>query len=88
MACLCEELVASFNWRLGLGLRRGLNNTVEREDHDVPVPHEVYVCPEWARLAPSLEEILPLHKIPEFSNPSEAFTRRNILAVGGNLYSV
>lgn len=88
MASLCEELVASFNWRLELGLRRGLNNTVEREDPDVPVPYDPYVCPEWARLAPALEEELPLHKIPNLSDPTEAYKRRNILAVGGNLYSV
>lgn len=88
MASLCEELVASFNWRLELGLRRGLRNYVERDDPDVPVPYEPYVCPEWATLAPALEEELPLHKAPEFSRFTEAYTRRNVLAVGGNLYSV
>lgn len=88
MASLCQELVTSFNWRLELGLRRGLRNFAEREDPDVPVPYEPYLCPEWARLAPALEEELPLHKIPEFSRPTEAYKLRNILAIGGNLYSV
>ena len=88
MASLCEELVASFNWRLELGLRRGLNNAVEREDPDVPVPYDPYVCPEWTRLAPALGEELPLYKIPELSGPTETYKRRNLLAVGGNLYSV
>lgn len=87
MASLCEELVKTFNQRLELGLRRGLGNFAEREDPDVPVPYEPYVCPGWAIMAPALEEELPLHKIPEFSRPTEAYARRNILALGGSLYS-
>ncbi|POS71023.1 hypothetical protein DHEL01_v210587 [Diaporthe helianthi] len=86
MASLCEELVKSFNWRLELGLRRGLRNFAE--DSDESVPYEPYVCPEWARLAPSLKEELRLHKMSEFMRPTESFKRRNIIAVGGNLYSV
>lgn len=86
MASLCQELVTSFNWRLELGLRRGLGNNVEREDP--PVPVKPYVCPEWARLAPPLQEVLPLHEITEFSRPTEAFEQRNILALAGCLYSV
>lgn len=84
MASLCEELVASFNWRLELGLRRGLGNFAERED---PVPYEPYVCPGWARLAPALGEELPLHKMSESSRSTETFAQRKIVAFGGNLYT-
>lgn len=86
MASLCEELVTSFNWRLELGLRRGLNHTVE--DYDVPPPYEPYICPEWAKVAPALEEELPLHRITGNVVPTGAYKRRNILALGGYLYSV
>lgn len=86
MASLCQELVTSFNWRLELGLRRGLGRSIE--DPGASQTYEPYVCPEWARLAPALEEELPVHRILELMEPTETFKRRNILAVGGDLYSV
>lgn len=75
MASLAEAVVASFNWRLSLGLRRG-GPPVEQDDF-TPL-----AAPAWTENAPILKERLFLHAYddPDDKSSSPDFNKRNIQA--------
>jgi hypothetical protein len=98
LACVAEELVAAFNWRLGLGMRRK-GPAVEREREGDPYPPFVpEILPSWAQNVPAIEPE-SLHNLPtnmvqngslvlEGNGSSKVFARRNIITNVGWLYTV
>jgi hypothetical protein len=100
LACLVEELVTAFNWRLSLGMRRNRRHHVYRETEDEPwPPYEAVSGPEWARLVPPISRDdlvgLPTEYVSsdgklvlEPGGRSETFAKRNIVTNVGWLYTL
>lgn len=84
LASLAEALVASFNWRLELGLRRGGQRWVERDDDGTPAPWIPEELPSWTRTVPALEDELVISA----DGISPLFLKRNIRAFEGDLRTV
>jgi len=79
-ASVVESLVLAFNYRYSLGLRRGPGEAYEKE-----------TCPSWTARVPPLDAPLMLQKdteFLEFSHNDDPFSRRNITANAGNLFSI
>ena len=86
LASLVESLVYAFNYRLNLGSRR--EATIEPQSQS---------CPPWASKVPALRSQLRLRPKNEFDFEGEEFeswtatnpfSRRNIVANAGNLFSI
>ncbi|KAI1827433.1 hypothetical protein F4861DRAFT_364465 [Xylaria intraflava] len=91
IAALVEDLVASFNWRMELGLRR-CANVVERDNDGNPAPFTPYRCPDWVYTVDKLQDTL---LISEFDSDDEEvpeddpWRRRNIIcSIRGDLRTV
>lgn len=88
LASLAEGLIWSFNWRLGLGMRRD-GRHVESEDGS-PVDYVPYAPPVWTEAAPVLPQRFILHSYndPEDSSSDPDFDKRNIQATTAALRTV
>jgi hypothetical protein len=90
LAALAEALVAAFNWRLGLGLRRN-GEHVDWVDDGQPRADFVPISnPPWTATAAVLGEKLVLHDFAENSatESSAPFRKRNIQATAAALRTV
>ena len=78
LASLAESLALAFNWRIELG-----TGSVSRERYTWQE------FPSWTRHVPRLEERLVLCEwdLP-VDGPSNPFSKRNIVANAGNLFSI
>lgn len=85
LASLVESLVYAFNYRLSLGLRR--SDTADAQSE---------ICPPWVSKVPALRDLLRLKRDNEFdfesdefvtSTAADPFSKRNIVANAGNLFS-
>ncbi len=89
LASLVEALVASFNWKLELGIRRGRRKRCDQsEARSYNFTREE--APLWAKQVPGLEKQINLinrEKEP-FAKADEFFLKRNIIATTGYLYTV
>ncbi|KAI1734499.1 hypothetical protein F4680DRAFT_340728 [Xylaria scruposa] len=83
MAAVVEELVASFNWRMALGLRR-CAPIVERASDGTPAPFTPYRSPEWVHTVAKLQDILVIREDDsDYEDlPDDHWTQRNI--IGGD----
>lgn len=87
LASLVEEMVDAFNFRIGLGLRRGVEiyesdyQALAREENK---PYEV--CPEWALQVPALDDLVNF--VGEGDQGTPAFRRRNILLDAAQLRNI
>jgi hypothetical protein len=84
LASLTETLVNSFNWRLGLGLRRDGPTVEMDDDDDGPAEFQPEEVPLWTKKVPALSETLVLHA----DGNAPEFQRRNIIASSGELRTV
>ena len=100
LACITEELVEAFNWRLGLGMRRK-GPAVEREHgRDLCPPFIPEALPNWTQtVLPIPIEADTLRRLPptvvrkgklvlEENGSSKVFAKRNIVTNVGWLYTV
>lgn len=99
LACIVEELVAAFNWRLSLGLRR-LGEPVQRKHGSDPYPPFVpELPPSWtqnvAAIEPSMLRDLPPAMVDqdgrlvlEKKGCSDEFAKRNVITNVGWLYTI
>ncbi|KAI1438359.1 hypothetical protein GGR50DRAFT_425150 [Xylaria sp. CBS 124048] len=91
IAALIEDLVDSFNWRMGLGLRR-CAPIVERARDGTPAPFTPYRCPEWVYTVGRLPETLLISEIDPYHeevDDNDPWKRRNIVCgVRGDLRTV
>ena len=97
LACLAEELVVAFNWRLSLGMRRNRKNIPRTETVPWP-PYTPVRGPSWTKSVPalSLDDLrgLPTDYVTdgklilETGGLSEVFANRNIVTNVGWLYTV
>jgi hypothetical protein len=92
LAAIVEELVASFEWRLELGLRRKDPGLTLDQDYMPLVPESK---PDWPSRVPALPEMLylqPVNDDEEVTNlalaDGNAFTRRNVFVWIGEFYTV
>ena len=98
LACITEELVEAFNWRLGLGMRRK-GPAVEREHGRDPYPPFIpEVLPSWTQNVLPIEADM-LRNLPptmvgkgnlilEENGSSKVFAKRNIVTNVGWLYTI
>ncbi|KAG8691517.1 hypothetical protein FRC09_011598 [Ceratobasidium sp. 395] len=87
LASLVEELVDAFNFKIELGLRRGVE--LHEVDHLALAQQQnrpLETCPAWALRVPALEQQVNFGQEGIGSRP--AFTRRNILADVNQLRNV
>ncbi|KKZ64149.1 hypothetical protein EMCG_01497 [[Emmonsia] crescens] len=99
LACLAEELVSAFNWRLGLGMRRNHKHILREADEDPYPAYAPVIGPSWTKDVPpiSREDLLDLPRgfvngegklVLEENGKSEIFARRNIVTNVGWLYTI
>lgn len=99
LACLVEELVTAFNWRLSLGLRRDHNHVLRERDEDPYPPYEPVSGPAWTKDVPPIPQECLAHLQSEFVRDgrqlvleergvSEVFAKRNIVTNVGWLYTI
>lgn len=87
LASLVEEMVDAFNYRIGLGLRRGVEvydsdyHALAREENK---PFEV--CPQWALQVPALDNLVNFGREGDQGTPT--FRRRNIILDAGQLRNI
>ena len=101
-ASVVESLVSAFNWRYSLGLRRGKLSIAkedeeeteieEKRGHDIEVTYPKEVCPPWTEMVLPLAYTLRLYEHDPYSSlaPKKMtpFSKRNIEAHAGNLFSI
>lgn len=98
LACLLEELVAAFNWRLSLGMRRDHNHIYRETGSDPWPPYTPVKGPSWTSSVPALSAD-DLHRLPpeyvsdgklvlEAGGLHEGFASRNIVTNVGWLYTI
>ncbi|KEQ66597.1 uncharacterized protein M437DRAFT_39638 [Aureobasidium melanogenum CBS 110374] len=76
-ACIVESLVVAFNYKASLGvMRKGVVMTQSR-------------CPTWVSEVGALDRLLILTQVDEwvFAGSDDPFSRRNIRANAGNIFS-
>lgn len=99
LASLVEELVAAFNWRLSLGLRRDRNHVFRERDGDPYPSYEPLSGPAWTRdvppIPPECLASLPAEFVRngcqlvlEAKGVSEHFAKRNIVTNVGWFYTI
>lgn len=88
LASFVEALVAAFNWKLTLGVRRNARNDLSENRASNFEPE---TAPAWTASVPPIEKTLDLnthpHGAPE-GDPHPAFLKRNIIAPVTRLYSI
>ncbi|KAF7950859.1 uncharacterized protein EAE97_002411 [Botrytis byssoidea] len=99
VACIVEELVRAFNWRLALGMRRDGKHIRRKNEGDPYPPYTQVFGPDWTRSVPSIEPNL-LRELPsemvtesgklvlEEHGCDENFEKRNIITNVGWFYTV
>ncbi|KAE8353787.1 hypothetical protein BDV28DRAFT_147724 [Aspergillus coremiiformis] len=99
LACLMEELVVAFNWRLSLGLRRNRKHIVRESGKDSLPPYTPLTGPTWTKSVPVISPET-LAKFPpgyvtidsklvlEPDGLNKIFARRNIVTNVGWLYTI
>jgi hypothetical protein len=88
LASLLEALVASFNWKLELGIRRGRRPCDQSEERSYNFVREE--APLWVTHVAMVDKPINLinrDKEP-VAKPDELFLKRNIVAMTGYLYTV
>ncbi|KAA8899165.1 hypothetical protein TRICI_006381 [Trichomonascus ciferrii] len=85
LACLVEELVKAFNWRLELGLRHDHSKDFS-ENRATNFERER--VPDWAASVPPIENFLQLTYSQEGIKFSPYFTKRNLGVCTGHLYNI
>ncbi|KAF7854179.1 hypothetical protein EAF04_010476 [Stromatinia cepivora] len=99
VACIVEELVNAFNWRLALGMRRNGQNIRRQKEGDPWPPYMPVVGPDWTQSVPPIEPGMLKNLPPELVNESgklvleergcdEGFAKRNIITNVGWFYTV
>ncbi|KAE8393824.1 HAD-like domain-containing protein [Aspergillus alliaceus] len=99
LACLVEELVVAFNWRLSLGLRRDRNHIMRETGQDSMPPYTPLTGPTWPNSVPAispedLDSFPPDYVSPdgrlvlEADGLNKVFARRNIVTNVGWLYTI
>ncbi|KAK2808494.1 hypothetical protein FQN50_004703 [Emmonsiellopsis sp. PD_5] len=99
LACLAEELVTAFNWRLSMGMRRNHEHILREHDSDPYPPYTPISGPLWTKHVPPIPqqclEGLPSKYVRDGSllvleekGRSELFARRNIVTNDGWLYTI
>jgi len=99
LACLVEELVKAFNWRLGIGMRRNRQHIHRITDEDPYPPFTPELLPPWTKDVPPIDPQLtvdlpstmvdPQGKlILEHGGSSQVFAKRNIVTDIGWLYTI
>ncbi|PGH16866.1 hypothetical protein AJ79_01510 [Helicocarpus griseus UAMH5409] len=99
LACLAEELVNAFNWRLSLGMRRNHRHILRETEEEPYPPYEPVLGPSWTKDVPPLsrEDLLGLpwgyvndegKLVLEDDGKSEVFAGRNIVTNVGWLYTI
>ena len=88
LASLVESLVLAFNWRIGLGGKRGGDS---QRLSDATVAEQ---CPYWARDVPPLSNtLIPCEQFLIDGmgldlQTNDPFTKRHIVANAGNIFSI
>ncbi|CAD6446757.1 5262317d-ab68-429d-b6cf-7f3398749a7a-CDS [Sclerotinia trifoliorum] len=99
LACIVEELVTAFNWRLALGMRRNGQNIRRQKEGDPWPPYTPVVGPDWTQFVPPIEPDMLKDLPPELVNErgklvleergcNEVFSKRNIITNVGWFYTV
>ncbi|WEW59076.1 hypothetical protein PRK78_004545 [Emydomyces testavorans] len=99
LACLAEELVHAFNWRLSLGMRRDGGHVYRERDEDPYPPYEPETAAAWTKDVPAIEARwtvdLPADVVNaqgrlvlEEGGVNEIFAKRNIVTNVGWLYTI
>lgn len=97
LACIAEELVDAFNWRLALGMRRK-GPGIPRDENGKSAPFIPQRLPAWTPFVPAIEPYmfvdLPAEMVHdgklilEEDGYSPVFAKRNIVTNVGWLYTV
>lgn len=99
LACLVEELVCAFNWRLGLGMRRNHKHQYRKRASDPYAPFVPEIVPDWMNHVPPIEQQM-LAGLPsklvdsegrlvlEQGGLNKVFVKRNIITNVGWLYTI
>lgn len=99
LACLVEELVTAFNWRLSLGMRRDGKHILRECDEDPYAPYKPISGPAWTIDVPPVPRESLIGLPPKFVRDgsrlvleergvSELFMKRNIVTNVGWLYTI
>lgn len=99
LACLVEELVCAFNWRLSLGMRRNRAHVYRERDADPYPPFTPERLPEWTKNVPAIKEWMVADLPPtmldsqkrlvlEKGGLNKVFAGRNIITNVGWLYTI
>lgn len=100
LACVVEALLKSFNWRLGLGMRRDGKHILREHGSDPYPPYEPMVLPSWVHSVPPVDRQYLRDKMPEKlldaegklilieDGESEIFNRRNLIASESRFYTI
>ncbi|KAE8381565.1 HAD-like domain-containing protein [Aspergillus bertholletiae] len=99
LACLVEELVVAFNWRLSLGLRRDCNHIMRETGKDSFPPYAPLSAPIWTSSVPAISpenlDLFPPEYVSDVSKLvleadglNKVFARRNIVTNVGWLYTI
>jgi|SRR5438034_3574815 hypothetical protein len=99
LACLVEELVKAFNWRLSLGMRRNRQHLHRAADDDPYPSFTPEILPPWTKDVPPIDPaqtvdlpstmVDPQGKlILEDGGTSQVFAKRNIITDIGWLYTI
>ena len=90
LASLVEEMVTAYNWKIGLGMRRGVKFHSKRDRlasaNAINKPFET--CPEWATQPSPLPGHLSFLQDGKRAKRSSHFTKRNISLDCHQLWSV
>ena len=87
LASLVEEMVAAFNFKIELGLRRGVE--IYDSDHHALAREEnkpLEVCPSWTKQVPALDNLINFGC--EGDQGTEAFVDRNIIVDASQLRNI
>ncbi|KAE8153083.1 hypothetical protein BDV25DRAFT_137153 [Aspergillus avenaceus] len=99
LACLVEELVMAFNWRLSLGLRRDRHHQIRESEKDPHIPFTPLTRPPWTtcvrpvsredldRFPPEYVSVVG-ELVLERDGSNKTFARRNIITNVGWLYTI
>lgn len=83
IASLIESLAVAFAFRRSMGLRRERDSAVDNR------ADQLEVVPSWVANVPALDYLLVLRREDEFFHSNnDPFSRRNIKANSGNLFSI
>jgi hypothetical protein len=99
LACLVEELVCAFNWRLSLGMRRNGEHLYRERDGDQYPQFVPERLPNWTKDVLPVDQQMVADLPPTMLDPqgklvlekggsSEIFAKRNIITNVGWLYTI